>query len=118
MRGSARNLVHKRNEQIKIKSITKNELLRELEPFIGDAEIVINIGTENYPIDCVISGGGKIFLESNSIITPAIMGQKSRKNRTRKYKNKQEKVDFHNAKRKKENQNLSDQEILAKIRGK
>jgi hypothetical protein len=48
-----------------IKSITKSQLITELAEFSDDAEIVISIGAKSYPIDCVISGSGKVFLESN-----------------------------------------------------
>ena len=47
------------------KSITKAQLIEELKIFADEIEIFINIGKKDYPIDCVISGSGKIHLESN-----------------------------------------------------
>jgi hypothetical protein len=48
-----------------IKSITKAQLLTELAKYSDIVEIVISIGANTYPIDCVISGSGKVYLESN-----------------------------------------------------
>lgn len=48
-----------------INTITKKQLIDELERYDDDAPILLNVKSRNYPINCVISGGGGVYLEAD-----------------------------------------------------
>lgn len=83
----------------------KKQLIAEIQDFADNAPVLVAIGRQKYAIDKILTSSDGIHLISSAKI-----------GRTSKYRSEQEKVDFNNAKRKKENQDLTDEQILEKLR--